>query len=116
MAKLHARLDGLDPEPARRRAPTAALRDGLAALREWLSIRRIPALGLSVATAGAIALVILTQPAAVRQVPVNPPLPAVSQQVIEQQLAASANDPLADAAAEKLTVHADNGDGGSNTE
>src|SRR5579859_3667904 len=40
MAKLHARLDRLDPEPARSRTPLDVLRDGLAAAGETLRVRR----------------------------------------------------------------------------
>src|SRR5579871_6843075 len=50
MARLHARLDGLEPEPMRKPSPIMALRDWLAGARAGLQARRIPALSLGMAS------------------------------------------------------------------
>ncbi len=111
MAKLHARLDDLDAAPRRNRTPIDAMRDWLAGAGEMFRARRAPVLSLGMALAGFAALALFAQPLWTRpdETPAShtATLPNLQvQQTLERQVAASAGDPLGDAAAERLTAHA----------
>jgi len=117
MAKLHTRLDGLDSQSPHSRSPLNGLRDWLAGVGVILRTRRTPALSLGVALAGVAALAVLAQPLWMHPGEV-PALDSVRpnfqvQQTLERQVAASASDPLGDAAAERLTAHAGLGEDAS---
>lgn len=119
MAKLHARLDGLEPEPARRRSLAEQMQEWGANLRGSLSSRRVPGFSLGMAAAGVAALAVFThlptsttasatQPAAVTAAPVLMDANTGVHGSLQRNVALTANDPLGDVAAEYLES-ADNG-------
>lgn len=123
MAKLHARLDDLEPEPARRRSLQDILRDLLQGMRDALRSRTAPALGLAAAAAGLMGVLLLLQPVlAPSQGPALPPpdlhpsRPVVDRQALDQQVAATASDPLGDVAAENLAVQGATGADNNNSD
>ena len=76
MAKLHARLDGLEPEMARAPTLSTRLRDWVAGMQEYLRVRSQPTVGMALAlTCGAAALLILPQ------LPFNGVAPAIAPQI-----------------------------------
>lgn len=121
MAKLHARLDGLEPEPARRNSLADWMRDAAANLRAGFTVRRVPGFGFGMAAAGIAAFAVFTHlPTPVGQaVPVNVSVPAPSaptpggvHEDLQRNVALTANDPLGDVAAEYL----ESADGGKETD
>lgn len=122
MARLHARLDDVEPEPAHR-ASLQWLRSVLEGVRGALRTRSVPALGM--AAAGLIGVLLLTRPLQAPTVaPLLPsraaaPSPHV-RRALDQQVAATAGDPLGDVAAENLAVQGatetDSNSGGTSLE
>ncbi len=119
MAKLHARLDGLEPEPARRRSLAEQMQEMAANLRGSLSPRRAPGFSLGMAAAGVAAIAVFThlpasttapatQSIAVTPAPVAADASAGVHGSLQRNVALTANDPLGDVAAEYLES-ADNG-------
>ena len=111
MAKLHARLDVLEPEPARRSSLADWMRDSAANVRAGLSLRRVPGFGLGMAAAGIAAFAVFTHlPAPVGpDAPLTVSVPASASGVgsavhesLQRNVALTANDPLGDVAAEYL--------------
>lgn len=105
MAKLHARLDGLEPEPIRR-TPWTALRDWAADVRERVRIRPVQALSFGMASLALVmVLVVGIHPDHTQgtNVPTSPPAPlAISQAARVGNVAVTASDPFDDPAAAKL--------------
>lgn len=97
MAALHARLDGL--EPARSRSVLGAFRGWLAGTGESLQRHRLPVFGLGLATAALAVLFITNKPV---ETPPLPTAPAMTSEVVHISVAASANNPFADPAADNL--------------
>jgi anti-sigma factor RsiW len=120
MARLHARIDGLEPEMARTPSLAVRLRDWLAGVQESLRIRSTPALGMTVALCGVAALLIL--PLLPKGIPeqaavaVSTSVPQPVQQELDRHIANVADDPLGDVAAAKLTTHLSPGDDNSGGE
>src|SRR5438552_13034455 len=63
MAALHARLDGLEPEPMRARSLSGALRAWLVGLGAILQQNRLPALSAGLAAVILVALLVVYRPA-----------------------------------------------------
>lgn len=107
MAKLHARLDELEPEVTRQRAPLSGIRDWVTGMRESLRVHRLPALGLGVASTALIA--ILTFPRAPQETPMVPPVaPApvvIASETLHRNVALTASNPFDDPAAANLAAH-----------
>ena len=130
MAKLHARLDGLDPEPAHQRGVMDWVRGALESARSGFTQQRLPVLNLGVAGAGVVALMLfIQQPLTVSSVPgqhgsvsgiVSARPTAMSETMhdnLQRNVALTANDPLGDVAAENLEnmESAQGANSGSNT-
>jgi anti-sigma factor RsiW len=99
MARLHARLDGLEPEPARRRTALVALRDWLEGFRQNLNARRVPALSVGLAMAALVAIVIVQRPMPATE---NPPThPAIPAAPLQHNVALTASNPFDDPYAAK---------------
>lgn len=112
MAKLHARLDGLDPKPARQRGMIDWAHGVFENLRSGITQQRLPALNFGMAAAGVVALLLFAQ--------VTPlsskggmdsgimKTPSISDAIhdnndnLQRNVALTANDPLGDVAAENL--------------
>jgi len=101
MARLHARLDGLEPQPARGRRPWDPLERWLAGLRDPLRINRLPALGLGLAMAAAALFFTINRPVA--------PIPSqaaavapISVEPLSRHVALSASNPFDDPVAATL--------------
>jgi anti-sigma factor RsiW len=113
MAKLHARLDGLEPEPIRR-TPLTTLREWAAGLRERVRIQTIPALSFGMASVGLIALLItgIHSDRGVYHGTTPPPAApeAVTQVALDRHVAVTASDPFDDPVAAKLEADSNNGD------
>ena len=116
MASLHARLDGLEPEPMRRAAPLTALRGWLADMRDSLYARRVPALSLGMASL-AMALILLVSHQAVPVVPQDANLNSAAirsaqtpqdQDALSRHVAVTASNPFDDPVAAKLEAEASN--------
>ena len=110
MAKLHARLDETEPEPARN-SLADWMRDAAANLRASFTLRRVPGFGLGMAAAGIAAFAVFTHlPAPVGpDAPLAVTVPASASGVgsavhesLQRNVALTANDPLGDVAAEYL--------------
>ena len=105
MAKLHARLDALEPEPTRGHTLRDMAQNWLSSLQAGMRTRHVPAL-----TAGfaAIALVLLVQ----GNMPVVPPTTvapsavehAASNEALSRQVAFTASNPFDDPVAAKAEV------------
>lgn len=114
MAKIHARLDGLEPEPARGRSLSDWMQDAATSLRENFTLRRAPGFGLGLGVAGVVALTVWTRlpapvpnvPAATTGIVVSTPAPSAAPQGVHENLqrnvALTADDPLGDVAAAYL--------------
>ncbi len=101
MAKLHARLDMAEPEPARGAALRSAVQDWLGSLRTSLRSWHAPALTIGLAAAALILFVRITPPA----VSVVPPGPSVERAVdLSRQVAFTASNPFDDPVAAKAEV------------
>ena len=115
MAKLHARLDGLEPEAARPRAPLAALRDWLAGATQTLRAARVPALSLGVATTALIAVLLVPRTQSIQEGgtrsssgldtkgTVSAP---IASQTLRRNVALAASNPFDDPVAANLAAHA----------
>lgn len=112
MARLHARLDDVTPEPARHRTLAERTREALDRVRVGFSARRITGLNLGVAAAGGAALLFMVQttliPPALKTE--NPATITVSNvalkaahENLQRNVALTATDPLGDVAAENLS-------------
>ena len=99
MARLHARLDGLEPE-AQRAAPLTALRDWLAGVRDGLYVRRVPALSLGMASLAMALLLLVNHP--------TPPMVAPGESVVSRANAAAAGSQDHDALSRHVAVTASN--------
>ena len=122
MARLHQRLDGVEPEAMR--SPS-----GLTAFREWLtglgaSLRnpRVPAFGLGLSALVLVAVVAKQQftpqsaptapPTAITRPAETPPVtPTASTQQLHSNVAISASNPFEDAAAANLEAQSADSDG-----
>lgn len=108
MAKLHARLDGLEPEAARPRFSVAAVRDWFAGLRVSLRAIHVPALSMGVAGTALIAFLVFQrapQPdATVKVVPVV--TDTLTEETLHRNVALAASNPFEDPAAANLAAHA----------
>jgi anti-sigma factor RsiW len=111
MARLHARLDDVAPEPARRRSVAERTREALDRARAGFSVRRIPGLNLGVAAAGVAALLFIVQstitphvtnPNSVGTVAVSTAALKAVHENLQRNVALTATDPLGDVAAENL--------------
>jgi anti-sigma factor RsiW len=122
MAKLHARLDGLEPEPAPSRLGLGALYDGL---REAVQRYRVPAFGLGI-SAAALATVLVFSRSGVTttdSAPVLPPtLPRLAGQSpnagdsLKRNVALVASNPFDDPVAANLEAHSELSDAGAPAE
>jgi anti-sigma factor RsiW len=103
MAKLHARLDGLEPEAVPASSLLGGLRDAWAGLWRGVNARRIPALGLGVGLAAALgAILFVPRPAAERSsVP-----PIVVAETLQRNVALAASNPFEDPVAANLEARA----------
>jgi len=113
MSKLHARLDGLEPEPMRRTNPFAGLRDWLAGVRDGLYARRVPALSLGMATLAMALILIVNRPMTPgpEQDTSQPSSIVVSQDsgdTLSRHVAMTASNPFDDPVAAKLEAEAPN--------
>ncbi len=114
MAKLHARLDHVEPERARRSSPLARLRDWATGLSADLRRHPTPAFGMALALTGLAAVLIVPQLPG-RQIPPVPGNTRIAmavpiQQALDRHLADVASDPLGDVAAEQLAANANQGE------
>jgi len=111
MAKLHARLDRLEPTRSRRSLKDQA-QDWLIGVRDSLRTHRVPALSLGVSMAAVVALLVLLPNRAEKGFTVPPtgsgisvPAPTEAlQHNLQRNVALSARDPFADPAAENLSA------------
>lgn len=109
MAKLHARLDTLEPE-AMRPSATERVRDWVAGIGEALRIRRTPALGLGFSVVALAGLLVVFPRNTVAPPVTSPnsgsvrPQPPVFPEA-DRSVALSASNPLEDPAAANLVVH-----------
>jgi anti-sigma factor RsiW len=125
MAKLHARLDGLEPEPAPSRFGLGALRDGLRGLREAMQRYRVPAFGLGI-SAAALATVLVFSRSGVTTTDTAPSPPPVAPRNAGQALNAGdplkrnvalvASNPFDDPVAANLEAHSELSDAGAPAE
>ncbi len=112
MAKLHARIDTLEPETVRAPSLGTVLRDGLAALGGILRSPRIPALSLGVAATAVVAFLIV--PRSVPNTPqtltttANPvTVTHIAAEPLRRNAALAANNPFDDPVAATLEANAD---------
>lgn len=113
MAKLHARLDSVEPERPLSRSRLTALRDGWAGLVATLRQRPVPALSLGFAVTALLALLLMPHGGSVKpsDLPAPPPplasTPApLAAQSLRRNVALAAANPLDDPAAANLEAHA----------
>ncbi len=111
MAKLHTRLDGLEPTRLRRSLKDQA-QDWLIGVRDAMRPHRVPVLSLGVSMAAVVALLVLMPNHAEKGfvasqagsgISVTAPTEAL-QHNLQRNVALSARDPFADPAAENLTA------------
>ncbi|HZO91848.1 MAG TPA: zf-HC2 domain-containing protein [Chthonomonadaceae bacterium] len=103
MAKLHARLDAVEPEAPRARPLLTAAQDGLMRVLEALRRRPAPALGMGMAVTALIALLLVSRPASDNNPGTAPPPPApIVEQPLRRNVALAASNPLDDPAAANL--------------
>ena len=123
MAKLHARLDGVEPEPMRRRSLVGWTQDLVEKIRIDLAARRIPVLNFGIATAAMGVCVVVALVGRPISTNIIVPVPPASIEVghvvpdsddLQRNLALTASDPLGDVAAENLRI-TDNGSAGSSS-
>ncbi len=106
MARLHARMDSLEPQALRRPTFVESLRDQGKAVWQSLRIHRVPAFGVSL-----VALVLVAGVASRRpNTPVYTASPqseaqALLTEPLRQSVALAAHDPLEDPAAANLEAH-----------
>jgi anti-sigma factor RsiW len=125
MAKLHARLDGLEPEPAPSRFGLGALFDGLRGLREAVQRHRVPAFGLGISAAALTAVLVFSRSGVTTtdSGPVLPPtLPRLAGQLpnagdsLKRNVALVASNPFDDPVAANLEAHSELSDAGTPAE
>lgn len=104
MAKLHARLDGLEPEPPAARTLVEAFKDWWMGLREPMQVQRVPAIGLALAAAALVGMVLLNQPAGDVTAPV-----VITRDQLHRDVALTASNPFDDPVAATLDANASNG-------
>jgi len=110
MAKLHARLDGLEPEPMRRRTLMDRAQDLYERLRIDLTARRVPVLNFGIAAAAMslfVVVAVVWRPVPTTQVSTTPVEIAhviPDEDNLQRNLALTASDPLGDVAAETLRI------------
>jgi|SRR5579884_2508176 len=101
MARLHARLDGLEPQQTRSHPLRDSVQGWLAGLRDPLRLNRLPALGLSLAMAAVVLFFALDRP--VDSVnPAGTPAQAISVEPLRRHVALSASNPFDDPVAATL--------------
>lgn len=124
MAKLHARLDTVEPEPMRRTTLHKWLKDLTEQIRIDLTARRMPVLnfGIAAAAMGLIVLVTLVgRPNGVSSTVVPSADPVEISHVVpesedlQRNLALTASDPLGDVAAENLRITDSSANGSGST-
>lgn len=103
MARLHARLDGLEPERPRRNPLWDSLQDWLAGMRAPLQLRRVPALSLGLAMAALLFVVVVNRPQGDNKVAATV-LPIASDS-LQRHVALSASNPFDDPVAANLEAH-----------
>jgi anti-sigma factor RsiW len=110
MAKLHARLDGLEPEATRARLSVAAIRDWLAGMRVSLRAARVPALSLGVAATALFAAFIFQRASEPAVSGTGTPAPVsempIAAQTLHRNVALAASNPFEDPVAANLAAHA----------
>lgn len=104
MASLHARLDGLEPEPLRARSALAGLRDWLSGLGTALEQHRLPAFSVGLAI---LALILFSPGKPIEEgQPKSPPVTVGQKSALNETIqgvaAESASNPFADPAADNL--------------
>ena len=103
MAKLHTRLDGLEPELARSPSIGARVRDWAAGIQDRLRLRATPTVGLALALACAAVIVVVPllpkDTIGPSSGPVKAAVPQQVQQALDRHVADVASDPLGDVAA-----------------
>jgi hypothetical protein len=115
MAKLHARLDVLEPELVRSPSFASQVRDWVLGLQDRLKGRSLPAVSMALALSCVVALLLLPllpQNGATPGIPAAP-INTISQPVqreLDRHIADVANDPLGDVAAAKLTTQLNPGE------
>lgn len=105
MARLHARLDEVEPEPARPRSLREVAQDWLVSLRMGARAWQVPALTAGFAAVAAVMVVHGNMPTA----PVKAITPAIAErvgnaQVLSRQVAFVASNPFDDPVAAKAEV------------
>ncbi len=116
MAKLHARLDDLEPEPVRVPSLQAAAQNGLINLRDWLvNLRAGRNWHMSALTAGFAAATLLLLVNGNMKMSVVPPkiapLPVATQsEAMSRQVAFAASNPFDDPVAAKAEMDGANGE------
>ncbi len=106
MAKLHARLDTLEPEPARGFSLRAAMQDWLSGMSAVVRTWRLPALTVGFAAATLLLFVRSNTPV----VPVTPPIATAERAVdLSRQVAFTASNPFDDPVATKAEVDGSSG-------
>jgi anti-sigma factor RsiW len=111
MAKLHARLDDLEPEPARGRSLRDMAQNWLGTLRAAMRTWHVPALATGFAAATLI-LVVSGNLSVVPSKPVVPTVPerAAQNEDLSRQVAFVASNPFDDPVAAKAEVDGANSD------
>lgn len=112
MAKLHARLDGLEPEPQRTGGLSLALRDWFVNVRRALRVHRVPALSLGVASVAVFVLIgaSVFYPSTPEHLVEAAGAPAsevraVTAQSLKTNVALAASNPFDDPVAANLEAH-----------
>ncbi len=116
MARLHARIDTLEPETVRAPSVGTLLRDWLAGMSHTLRAVRVPALSLGVAATAVIVLLVIPHSAPQKiDTPANITLSNSVTQIAAEPLrrnaALAANNPFDDPVAAALESHSDANEG-----
>ncbi len=108
MAKLHTRLDTLEPQKTPGRPRLEAVRDWLADAQEALRTRRAPALAFGTAMLALAVFLLLPRPVtgpSGGNLPVPPSMTPPPTAALQRSVALAANNPLDDPAAANLEAH-----------
>lgn len=106
MARLHARMDTLEPQALRRPNFVESLRDRWGEVWQSLRIHRVPAFGVSLVALVLVVGVAFRRPTApVTATPHHAETQALLTEPLRQSVALAANDPLEDPAAANLEAH-----------
>jgi anti-sigma factor RsiW len=117
MARLHARMDTLEPQALRRPTFVESLCDRGTALWQSLRIHRVPALGASLVALILVVGVTFRQPTPSATTASHPvETQALLTEPLHQSVALAANDPLEDPAAANLEAHTALNENGSSSE